>query len=188
MRPQRLIAAWLALGVFPTVVLPKDGTGQQAYVPFKVQIAGGLCDGAPSPSSNPLITIDSDSMFVVTSILIKRGPMNPVDFSFLSVNSVNINGTLFDTRTGNLFGPIGGEFGVLQSADIIGMPVRQTGMTSRPGGNVPHQIVADGAGRNDIIVQLFCRSDQRAMNIATILVAGWKLPGTTVTVSYTPGQ
>jgi hypothetical protein len=41
MRTQRLIAAWLALGVFFTLALPKDGAGQQAYVPFKVQIAGG---------------------------------------------------------------------------------------------------------------------------------------------------
>ena len=187
MRTQRMTAAWLALAAFLTSVLPKDGVGQ-VYVPFKVQIAGGLCDGVPSPSSNPAITIDGDSLFVVTSILIKRGPMNPVDFAFLSVNSVNINGTLFDTRTGNLFGPIGAEFGVLQSADIMGMPVRQTGFASGPGGNFPHEIVAEGAGRNDVIVQLFCRSDHRPMNIATILVAGWKRPGTNVTVSYMPGH
>jgi hypothetical protein len=52
--------------------------------------------------------------------------MNPVDFTFFSVNTVQIDGTSSDTRTGNLFGPIGGEFGVLQSADILGTPVRNT--------------------------------------------------------------
>jgi hypothetical protein len=191
MRTQRGIPAGLGLAVvvFTTLVLP-TAVGAQAYVPFKVQINGGLCDSGPSPSSNPSITIDNDSVFtfMVTSIIIKRGPMNPVDFTFLSVNSVSIDGTLFDTRTANLFGPIGGEFGVLQSADIMGMPVRQTSFTSRPGGNVPHTIVADGAGAGDIVVRLFCRSDNRSMNIATILVAGWKVPGSTVTVSYTPGS
>jgi hypothetical protein len=189
MRTKRSISAWVAVTiVITTFLLPTDAEAQ-AYVPFKVQINGGLCDSGPSPSSNPSITIDGDSArpFVVTSILIKRGPMNPVDFTYLTVNSVTIDGTSFDTRTGNLFGPIGGEFGVLQSADIIGMPVRQTSITSGPGGNVPHQIVADGAGAGDIVVRLFCRSDSRTMNIATILVAGWKVPGVTVTVSYTPG-
>ena len=191
MRTQRSNAAWLAVAVvlFTTLIIPKS-VEAQAYVPFKVQVSGGLCDSGPSPSSNPSITIDSDSAppFVITSILLKRGPMNPVDFMFLSVNTVTIDGTSFDTRTGNLFGPIGGEFAVLQSADIIGMPVRQTGMTSGPGGNLPHQIVADGTGPGDIVVRLFCRSDNRTMNIATILVAGWKVRGSTVTVSYTPGQ
>ena len=188
MRTQRLSRAGFAVVVVGVIslVLPRDVAAQ--YIPFKVQINGGLCDSGPSPSSNPTITIDSDSTFVVTSILIKRGPMNPVDFTYLSVNTVSIDGTSFDTRTGNLFGPIGGEFAVLQSADILGMPVRQTGMTSGPGGNVPHQIVAEGPGLGDISVQLFCRSDHRSMNIANILVAGWKPRGATVTVSYAPGQ
>jgi len=161
------------------------------YVPFKVEIPGGLCDSGPAPSSNPQIIIDSDGTdaFVVTSILIKRAFMNPVDFMFLSVNTVRINGTGFDTRTGNLFGPIGGEFGVLQSADILGMPVRQTSIIDpTPGGNVPHQIVASGAGTGDINVQLFCRSDVQDMSLATILVAGWKKPADTISVTYIPGD
>lgn len=162
------------------------------YAPFKVEIAGGLCDSGPSPSSNPEILIDSNGTdnFVVTSILVKRGFMNPVDFTFLSVNTVRVNGVSFDTRTGNLFGPIGGEFGVLQSADILGMAVRQTSaiVDSVPGGNVPHQIVASGAGAEDIKVRLFCRSDNQDMNLATILVAGWKKPGDTITVTYIPGN
>jgi hypothetical protein len=192
MSTQRSIPAFfaVAIAVFISLVLPEDVKAQDVYVPFLVQIAGGLCDSGPSPSSNPSITIDSNgtSTFMVTSILIKRGPMNPVDFSFLSVNGVTIDGTAFDTRTGNLFGPLGTEYGPLQSADIMGMPVRQTGMTSGPGGNFPHQIVADGAGAQDIVVRLFCRSDNRDMNIATILVAGLKKPADTVTVSYTPGH
>jgi hypothetical protein len=162
------------------------------YVPFKVEIAGGLCDSAASPSSNPKIVIDSDGTdtFVVTSILVKRGFMNPVDFLFLSVNGVEIDGTIFDTRTGNLFGPLGGEFAVMQSADILGMPVRMGGLItdSQPGGNVPHQIVAEGEGAQDIRVDMFCRSDNQDMNIETVLVAGWKKPGDTVSVSYVPGH
>ena len=161
------------------------------YVPFKVEIAGGLCDSGPAPSSNPEIVIDSDGTdtFVVTSILIKRAPMNPVDFMFLSVNTIRINGTSFDTRTGNVFGPIGGEFAVLQSADILGMPVRQTSIVdSTPGGNVPQQIVANGVGAEDIKVGLFCRSDNRDMSLATILVAGWKKPADAISVIYVPGN
>ncbi len=165
---------------------------RQPYVPFKVESAGGLCDSGPSGSSNPKIVIDSDgrATFVVTSILVKRGFMNPVDFTFLSVNSVEIDGTVFDTRTGNLFGPLGGEFAVMQSADILGMPVRLAGLLPdpQPGGNVPHQIVADGDGDLDIRVQLFCRSDFQDMNIETILVAGWKKPRDTVSVTYVPGH
>ena len=81
------------------------------HEPFKVQISGGLCDSGPSPSSNPEIMIDSNGTdsFVVTSILVKRALMNPVDFSFFSVNTVQIDGTSFDTRTGTLFGPLGGH-------------------------------------------------------------------------------
>lgn len=165
---------------------------QQPYVPFKVESAGGLCDSAASPSSNPKIVIDSDGRapFVVTSLLVKRGPMNPVDFLFLSVNSVEIDGTAFDTRTGNLFGPLGGEFAVMQSADILGMPVRLGGsiMDPQPGGNVPHQVVADGEGDQDIRVQLFCRSDNQDMSLETVLVAGWKRPRDTVSVTYVPGN
>jgi hypothetical protein len=162
------------------------------YVPFKVQIAGGLCDSAPSPSSNPRIIIDSSGRdaFTVTSILIKRGPQNPVDFLFLTVNGVAINGTYFETRTGNLFDPLFGEFAVEQSADIMGMPVRRGGLIDdpKPGGNVPHQIVAYGGPGDDINVQLFCRSDDQDLEIETIVVAGWKKTRDTISVSYVPGN
>jgi hypothetical protein len=163
------------------------------FVPFKIEIPGGLCDSGPSPSSNPEIHIDSDGTgpFVVKSILVRRGFMNPVDFMFLAVGSVAIDGTRFDTRTGNLFGPIGGEFAVLQAADILGMPVRQPGSISTqpgPGGNVPHQIVAAGDGPEDVRIQLFCRSDLREMNLDRVLVAGWKQPADTISVTYVPGK
>ena len=162
------------------------------YVPFKVQISGGLCDSAPSPSSNPWIVIDSNGTgtFVVSSILIKRGEQNPVDFSFLTVNGVEINGTYFETRTGNLFDPLFGEWAVQQAADILGMPVRRGGMidSPEPGGNVPHQIVADGGTADDIRVQLFCRSDYQDLDIQTVVVSGWKKVRDTIAVKYVPGD
>lgn len=166
------------------------GPLQNRYEPFKVQIPGGLCDSTAAPSSNPKIAIDSDGSgtFVVTSVLIKRGPQNPVDFLFLAVNGVVIDGTRFETRTGNLFDPLGTEFAVEQSADIMGMPVRRGGPISlaEPGGNVPHQIVAEGSGTQDVRVDMFCRSDEQDLDIETVLVAGWKKPGDTITVSYIP--
>jgi len=162
------------------------------YVPFKVQIAGGLCDSAPAPSSNPQIIIDSagTGTFVVTSVLIKRGFQNPVDFLFLSVNGVEINGTFFETRTGNLFDPLFGEFAVQQSADIMGMPVRRGGSinTPEPGGNVPHQIVANGGTIEDVKFTLFCRSDNQDLDIENVLVAGWKKTADTIEVRYVPGN
>jgi hypothetical protein len=163
------------------------------YEPFKVEIPAGMCDSAASPSSNPEIVINSDGSdtFVVSSILIKRAFQNPVDFVFLTINGVVIDGTQFDTRTGNLFDPIGLEAGVKQSADIMGMPVRRGGTpisSDQPGGNVPHQIVAQGGGIEDVKVMMFCRSDIQDLQIETVLVAGWKKAGDTITVSYIPGN
>jgi hypothetical protein len=162
-----------------------------AYVPFKVEIPGGMCDSGAFGTSNPEIAIDSDGTgtFLVSSILVKRGFMNPVDFTFFSLNTVTIDGTLFDTRTGNLFDPIGGQFGVLQSADILGMPVRRSDLgTEEFGGVVPHQIVANGDGGIDVRARFFCRSDSQDMTLATIVVAGWKKPSDTVIVTYVPGN
>ena len=68
-------------------------------------------------------------------------------------------------------------------------PVRQTSIVDpMPGGNVPQQIVASGAGAEDIKVRLFCRSDDQDMSLATILVAGWKKPADTISASYVPGN
>jgi hypothetical protein len=162
------------------------------YVPFKVQVAGGVCDSAAAPSSNPKIVIDSNGAgpFAVNSILIKRGFQNPVDFLFLAVNGVTIDGTFFETRTGNLFDPLFGEFAVEQAADIMGMPVRRGGSITdpAPGGNVPHEIVAEGDGTEDVRVLLFCRSDAQDLSIETVLVAGWKRPGDTISVTYVPDE
>ena len=35
---------------------------------------------------------------------------------------------------------------------------------------------------------MFCRSDNQDMHLETVLVAGWKRPGDTVSVSYVPGH
>src|SRR5688572_8959646 len=162
----------------------------EVYVPFNVQVPAGLCDSGPSPSSNPQIIIDSDGTgtFSVTSILLKRGFMNPVDFLFLSVNTVAIDGTGFDTRTGNLIEPIGGEFGVLQGVDLLGTAIRPNPVSAEMGGNLPHQIVANGDGGADIFVQLFCRSDAQDMNLEVIHVSGWKQREDTISVTYIPGN
>jgi hypothetical protein len=158
------------------------------YVPFKVQVPGGMCDAAGGTASNPGIVIDSNGSgpFVVTSILIKRAYQNPTDFMFLSLNGLTVDGTFFETRTGNLFDPLFGEFAVEQSADILGMPVRRGGLIqdAKPGGNVPHEVVAEGAGTEDVRVQLFCRSDLQDLQIETVVVAGWKRPGDTISVTY----
>jgi hypothetical protein len=165
---------------------------EDLYVPFKVEIPGGLCNSEFAPSANPKIIIDSDGSepFTLKSVLIKRGFQNPVDFLFLSLNGVTIDGTYFETRTGNLFDPLFGEFAVEQAADILGMPVRRGGDISEPepGGNVPHEIVALGEGPEDVRFQLFCRSDEQDLEIETVLVAGWKKPGDTISVTYVPGD
>jgi len=182
-------------GPFVTIQQQLDAISAQLddlYVPFKVQIPGGLCNSGTEPSANPKIIIDSDgpAPFTLKSVLIKRGFQNPVDFLFLSVNGVTIDGTFFETRTGNLFDPLFGEFAVDQAADILGMPVRRGGSISEPepGGNVPHEIVAQGDGPEDVRFLLFCRSDEQDLEIETVLVAGWKKPADTISVTYVPGD
>lgn len=169
-------------------------------VPFAAQAEGGLCDSGPSPSSNPQIVIEGtgSNLFVVTSILIKTAPQpgGQEGYVFLTANNVQVDGTTFDTRTGNLVAEVDG-FGVHESADLMGMPVRITSpsvLTSVPrtaspaGGNFPHQIVADSADSNDVRIQLFCRSDEFDLSIDTVRVSGWKSPGDSVSVTYIPGN
>ncbi len=110
-------------------------------------------------------------------------------FQFLSVNSVAIDGERFDTGTGTLMGPTAGT-GVAESFDIMGTPVGRTQSPGdpKPGGNFPHQIVADSEGDSDIRVMLFCRTDQEDLSFDRLLVAGWKQPGDTITLTYIPGQ
>lgn len=172
---------------------------EPGLIPFAVQASGGICDTGPSPSSNPQIVIDGsgNSDFVVTSILVKTATQagGAEGYTYITTNSISIDGTLFDTRTGNLFAEVDG-FGVNESADLMGMPVRiesPFALTSSPrqsspaGGNFPHQVVANGAGASDIVVRLFCRSDVHDLSIDTVRVSGWKVPGTTITVTYQPG-
>jgi hypothetical protein len=162
------------------------------YVPFKVETLGGICNTAAVGSANPRIIIDSSGTsgsFVVSSVLVKTSDIPATGFQFLSLNSVTINGTLFDTSTANLTGNAGGT-AVLESFDLLGAPVRRSSIVAdyTPGGNVPHQIVADSAGFNDVDIQLFCRTDIEDLNIQTVVVAGWKRLDETITVTYVPGR
>jgi hypothetical protein len=59
---------------------------------------------------------------------------------------------------------------------------------AKPGGNVPHQIVAYGGTGDDVKVGLFCRSDLQDLDIETIVVAGWKKTRDTISVTYVPGE
>lgn len=163
-------------------------------VPFKVTVAGGLCDSAGQGTSNPEIVIDSNGTageFVVTSILLGTTPpgVAATGFEQFSINHVEIDGERFYTRSGNILGRADGD-GVYEAADIMGMPVRQNedATASVDGGNFPHQIVAQSADSDDIHVSFFCSSDDTDLSFATILVAGWKRPADTVTVSYIPGN
>jgi hypothetical protein len=181
----------LLLALAPIAFLASPAWAQ-GYVPFKVQINGGLCDSGLAGTSNPEIHIDGNApggTFLVNSILLKtdNAPFGP--FSNLSVNSVTIDGTLFDTRTANLVGPADGS-AVLHSADIMGVPVRVASDPAayNPGGNFPHEIVASSAGADDIVVELFCSLSGDDMDIDAIVVAGWKRSAEVITVSYVPGS
>lgn len=164
-------------------------------VPFKVvDLAGGICDSAGPDTSVPEIIVDGEGTtgnFVVTSILLKTAaPGVPeTGFQSFSINNVSIDGELFDTRTGDLVGPTDGS-GVLESVDLMGTPVRRSGDKADllPGGNFPHQIVADSDGSDDIRIQLFCSSNDDDLNLEGVLVAGWKRPADTITVTYVPGS
>ena len=162
----------------------------QQYVPFSVQIPGGLCDEAgANGSANPeiLVETDGEDTFVLNSILIKRGQMFPdVDFLFISVNSLVIDGTNFDTRTENIFlDTTQSQTAVLHSADILGMPIRIGSLNNdnTEGGVVPNQVVAD----DSVKVRMFCRTDgAEDFNIGVIRVSGWKRPADNISVTYTP--
>jgi len=168
-----------------------ENTGA-SHVPFVVTNPGGLCDSAASPSSNPVISISSsgDAPFVVTSVLIKRGVISPVDFSFLSLNGIALGGQVYDTHTRNLFFPgYAGETAVEHAADILGTPVRTDGSLTDEGptgGNVPHQLVVESGDVASI--QLFCRSDAHDFTLSQIRVSGWKLATDEIYVDYTPGH
>ena len=164
-------------------------------VPFQVtDSTGGLCDSAGPGTSNPEILINSDGAdgeFVVTSILIKTAsPGVPLTgFRNFLINEVQIDNEIYDAVTGNLVGPTDGT-GVLESVDIMGTPVRRNSDADAPlaGGNFPHQIVAHSEGTDDIRVRFFCSSTDDDLSFDTILVAGWKRPADTITVTLVPGN
>lgn len=171
-----------------------NGKIEAQVVPFKVAIAGGLCDSAGQGTSNPEIVIDSsgaEGEFVVTSILLGTTPpgIPATGFEQFSINHVEIDGERFYTRSGDVLGRADGD-GVYESADIMGMPVRRNEDAAAPvdGGNFPHQIVAQSADSDDIHVSFFCSTDDTDVSFATILVAGWKRPADTITVTYIPGS
>lgn len=162
------------------------------YAPFKVQIGGGTCNTAAAGSANPRIIIDGNATtgtFLVTSVLVKTADIPLSGFVALSLNSIRIDGTSYDTRTPNLTGSAGGS-GVQESFDILGTPVALSGDLNdhTPGANVPHQIVASSGGSSDIDIQLFCRSDVDDLDILNVVVSGWKQSSESVTVTYVPGS
>jgi len=170
-----------------------NGKLDAVVVPFKVVAAGGLCDSAGQGTSTPEIVIDSDGTegeFVVTSILIGTTPpgIPETGFESLTVNHLEIDGDRFYIRTGNLLGPTDG-LGVYEAMDLMGTPVRRNGDNDAPlaGGNFPHQIVAQSNDTDDIHIDFFCSSDDVDLSFDHILVAGWKRPADTVTVTFVPG-
>lgn len=162
------------------------------YVPFKVEVAGGICNTSAIGSANPHIYIDSDGdsgTFLVNSILVKTNDVPASGFMYLSLNKITIDGTAYDTITANLAGNADGA-GVLESFDILGTPVRLTSDLNdhTGGGNVPHQIVADSSDAIDINIMLFCRSNVTDMHINSVLVSGWKRVGDVISVTYVAGK
>jgi hypothetical protein len=163
-------------------------------VPFKVVIPGGLCDSAGQGTSTAEVIIDSDGAegeFVVTSILLGTTvPGVPsTGFEAFTINHLEIDGDRFYIRSGNLLGPTDGA-GVYEATDIMGTPSRRNSDREAPlaGGNFPHQIVAQSNDSDDVRINFFCSSDDDDLSFADILVAGWKRPADTITVTYTPGS
>ncbi|MFK8018053.1 MAG: hypothetical protein AB8G17_21735 [Gammaproteobacteria bacterium] len=161
------------------------------YVPFKTQITAGRCNSAAIGSANPQIIIDGnadDGTFLVSSVLVKTNGVPASGFQFLALNGVIIDDTVFDTNTANLTGHIGTS--IRESFDVLGKPVsvNSSNTDQTGGGNVPHQIIANSEGSNDIIFRFFCRSDTSNFDIANVLVSGWKRVDETISVTYTPGN
>ena len=130
--------------------------------------------------------------FVVTGIMIGSSGFEFDQSPNLRIDSVRINGFLFNTRTDNLLGPTGGQGQVLrESVDLMGTPLRFSVFreegTTRQGGNFPHQIAASAFSDGpDIEVRLFCDfdSDFADFAIAAVAVSGWKYTDDTVEVDY----
>lgn len=164
------------------------------YVPFKVTVPGGLgCSQATGPA-NPRIQIDSDASegtFIVTSILVEADfPDDLNEFELLELTSLSIDGSSFGIATASLVAPVAGSTD--RSFDLMGTPVTKTRSADDPGGNFPHQIVAQSEGSSDIVVTFFCRSGLNPagpgeLRFNLIQVSGWKRPGETISVTFVPG-
>ena len=193
-----LCAACLALGVHATAAAPAPqgisgfAPAGNPLVPFVVEIPAGLANSAGVGSANPEILIDSDGddgYFLVNSILLKSN-VPSTGFLALSVNSVTLNGTEFDTRTYSVVDFVDGS-GVDHSADLMGMPTRQTSVSDTDratGGNFPNELIAENAGTSNIEIRMFARSDDSDLSVDTVRVSGWKKPGDNISVSYVPGN
>ncbi len=164
-------------------------------VPFKVvDTTAGLCDSAGVGTSSPNLEIDSDGTeghFVVTSILfLTELPGVPeTGFEAFSINHLEVDAERFYTRSGNLLGPTDGP-GVYESVDLMGVPLRRSYDYANPipGGNFPHQIVAESANDSDIHIDMFCSTMDDDISFSRIQVSGWKRQGDTITLTFTPGS
>lgn len=164
-------------------------------VPFKVvDTTGGLCDSAGTGTSTVDLEIDSDGEeghFVVTSVLFLTVPpgVPETGFNSFNINHLEIDAERFFTRSGNLLGPTDG-FGVYESIDIMGVPLRRNGDSENPipGGSFPHQIVAESADSDDIHISFFCSTTDDDLSFSRIQVSGWKRPADTITLTFTPGS
>ncbi|MEL6216810.1 MAG: hypothetical protein AAFQ99_14180, partial [Pseudomonadota bacterium] len=177
------------------IELALQAIGSERYVPYKVQINGGICNTAAFGSSNPVITIDSDGSegtFSITSVSARTNGI-PIDPALrISLNDIRLDGTNFDFPTNSLINDAFGGTAIDESFNILGADLRANS-TSDPAdylasaGRVPHELVADSIGSNDVQFVLFCRSDVVDLQLDRIVVTGWKKASDTVTVTYTPG-
>ena len=184
-----LIYGPLAPRVSANPQLTMTATAIPRMVPFMVEIPGGLANSAGAGSANPKILIDSDGQaghFVTSSIVVRTNAPSS-GFQTLSVNYARLNSEFYHFVTASILGPAGG--GVQESADIMGTPVDAVDFgTAVHGGSFPRELIVQNAGSiDDIIIQLFARSDTSDMDIEKVRVTGWKRAGDNISVVYVPG-
>ena len=167
------------------------------YVPYKTQISGGVCNTAAVGSANPAIVIDgngSDGTFSVSAVNVRTSgiPFSETAIG-VSLSRVVVDGSRFDFVTGPLV--VSGEAGssIDESFNILGAYVGKFGGTAPTddavsAGRVPHQLVANSSGANDVRLDLFCRVDTVNLDLVTISVTGWKRASDTISVTYVPGS
>jgi len=178
----------LADGV-PSVIDSTAGDGID-LVPFIVEIPGGLADSAGPGTSVPQVLIDctGHGKFVVTSVVLCAHAGTFGSFRAFSMNRMVIEGYPYYIVTENIVGTP--QTAAPNCADLLGMPRRNGPFgTLPPGGNVPHEIIADAGGSPDIEFQMFASSSlTEDLNVPRIRVTGWKPRGETVSVDFIPGN